>query len=1454
MTATSEGDVAVRLLDFRMCTTGSAVVYSLQLSNGKECWVVARRYSEFLRCHVKLLELFDRKQLPPFPPKEPFWQKVFGGDDARSDWMEERYGKLFGYLVGLLDMEGVLHSEALLDFLNAPRARRSRHRELDATTSAAIAIICSVRVRLTGDPGGVEVVIRADAPARCSVRLALRPFQADEQLEDVPHPTQPSLESTDQPWERLLELDLDPSKSQELTHRFDLDPGSLWQVAAVGVAQDGTTGNPVCIQIRAPTEADLESVPKATFAHGPPTGEAEETGGVDIAVFSDGGAEKLSDNEDSISPGEEELDEVDEHTADGQTLSMRRRKRSLISPAHKVISFQGSVALEYARKIEEKQRLAAEKTPHRWEERDGQRRSVPVDRLETKSASGAAERLHYGTVEVLDHSIQAHQEQQLREDELRVAAWIHAVTGDPGAGRASVGSGSLQDALQSGEVLCDLINAIWPGRIVGIARGSATRMLFRRVANITQFVQACTKEGMANSVFVPGDLAEGKNFRSVLRCLCALAHQVPDSYEGPRLATQSTGAILGELERTGDRLRYCLLKGTGPPEGWISFKVAGKDLVQPASALLGPSLEEPWPENVQPLVPESKPFPAPKGRCFGKDGKMKMLYLHGGGVSKTVAQMQLNSTFKEFPGKKQLEWTIWTGPHAVPLGWNGDFSLKPFGPNFTVYFERLPFANCQWETWEGFEKTLAEFKKFLKENGPFDGAMGFDMGGEFLVHVAGLATEGDPDLKEAFRFLMLFTTTAPKHLSPMGKARIKAPLQIPTICSWSNSDENHPYMEYEELPLFIHRDFREVIVHHDGHKPPLLKKEQTVFWRFARFLDAMEKGWTFTPTDHEDNALRAKLWLPMLRSGPCPPKTGKRRLLVVPDPVGMGDLPKTMEALQAMQARGEPLESKGEPFVSGGTPPKPLQRLELLAKVCQASPEIFQKAAAASDLEVQHVSISEEQSKIKWHCDMTDVPSRQLLSKDIINDEQRNSDVQDLARKFLEATKEVGDAPLALVGLGTGAFIAFAIARELVAAGTQPLGLWLVDPSVQFMCLLIAIRPMAHHGDTRLLSLFALMMLAAPFDILAEETREFFKTAALAVPPPPSLLKAQGSPHIQELGREHAEGRQEGNHDEEETKNSASESLLAFLLEELQSLALASGHGAQKTHDGAHPARLLARYAGLLPQQGSASKRCVPAAVLDPILRHLGVVLQDSAHSLSFTDLAVALETLADAGIRPRSVLEALMSAAEACEFPTVEDGAATSVAALLHGWRASGRPLTPTLRERLKAFLSEHEARGFSLSSLGSRPFRVAARMLAATDAGFVRDEGRSLYSLLRLLGEVAEHGHHHDDLFTLLVALQQVEAGDVTLSELLTRAKVILQVMICRSTPLRMQPARLVEVLEMLASSGEWSAELLAAVAEEVVSNSQALGPAGIASALHALSRQKELVCMTVEEGRCK
>jgi len=43
----------------------------------------------------------------------------------------------------------------------------------------------------------------------------------------------------------------------------------------------------------------------------------------------------------------------------------------------------------------------------------------------------------------------------------------------------------------------------------------------------------------------------------------------------------STGAKVEEIELVGERLKYKLKSGTGPPEGWISIKLKGKDLAIP---------------------------------------------------------------------------------------------------------------------------------------------------------------------------------------------------------------------------------------------------------------------------------------------------------------------------------------------------------------------------------------------------------------------------------------------------------------------------------------------------------------------------------------------------------------------------------------------------------------------------------------------------------------------------------------------------------------------------------------------------------------------------------------------------------------------------------------------------------------------------------------------------------
>lgn len=657
----------IALRDFRMCKSGSSVVYSLQLSNGSECWLVARRYSEFLRIHVRLLELFNRSELPDLPPKEPLLQKMFGWSGARHDWMEERFVRLRSYLQGLLEHPGAIRTELLTDFLNAPR--KAPLSSTDPLSPAGTLLICGVRVRLTGEPGGVEVVVRADAREPCSIRLALRPLPENtEEWQDSSSPKVSISLPLDMSWERFLELDMDPSKSTEASQSFSLEPGSLWQVAAAGVAADGATGSAVCIQLRAPTSKELENMPKAVQrlscdegdsktcsarndsspgsspaickqqsntretdncntrrdsvpvpfpvapeqknmhqnsetcqAHdcngsdgaravlrelaGSPTelenspqaarrqicqaeGETKTGSWYESIAPASPSARRSScphsnsqlcetgqasnTSEDAIAGSDSRLrspkasGRTDDFPSETPTKGTARKKRSLSSPAHNVISFQGNAAAQYARRIEECQRLAAERVPHRWEAtRDGHGgRSVPVSKVSLAGASGYLEAA--GTmersIEEVDSNIQVRQMMRLRKDEQLVSAWIHATTGDPGAGQAAIGNSSLESALASGEVLCDLINAVWPGKIVGIARNEAASKHFRRIANIAHFVQACSNAGVdASSLFVPSDLAEGKNFASVLRCIRALALLLPAAYEGPRL-TGSTGA------------------------------------------------------------------------------------------------------------------------------------------------------------------------------------------------------------------------------------------------------------------------------------------------------------------------------------------------------------------------------------------------------------------------------------------------------------------------------------------------------------------------------------------------------------------------------------------------------------------------------------------------------------------------------------------------------------------------------------------------------------------------------------------------------------------------------------------------------------------------------------------------------------------------------------------------
>jgi len=154
--------------------------------------------------------------------------------------------------------------------------------------------------------------------------------------------------------------------------------------------------------------------------------------------------------------------------------------------------------------------------------------------LEAQSTSPDVQKCHNS--EMLDVNRQEQQLMQFQADVDAVASWIGGVTGHAISRETSTGLEELQLALVSGEVLCDFVNAIWPGRIGGILRGKLNP--FQRLDNITRFIQACRDIGVEEvRLFAVSDLLEGKNLKAVVLCVLALADLIPDSpnYDGARL-------------------------------------------------------------------------------------------------------------------------------------------------------------------------------------------------------------------------------------------------------------------------------------------------------------------------------------------------------------------------------------------------------------------------------------------------------------------------------------------------------------------------------------------------------------------------------------------------------------------------------------------------------------------------------------------------------------------------------------------------------------------------------------------------------------------------------------------------------------------------------------------------------------------------------------------------------
>lgn len=272
-----------------------------------------------------------------------------------------------------------------------------------------------------------------------------------------------------------------------------------------------------------------------------------------------------------------------------------------------------------------------------------------------------------------------------------------------------------------------------------------------------------------------------------------------------------------------------------------------------------------------------------------------------------------------------------------------------------------------------------------------------------------------------------------------GKMRPSAPLQIATFLSWSEEDDSKQYSNYEDLALYIHPKFRRICLHDQGHRPPNMQKNSMQADELNHFVDKMQSD-TFALSEAKDptNALYKEYWLPLWRE-PLPKASGPCKLVFVEDPFGEhGPTPQEMIADRMKFPAQEMAETCAK-------------RLDVYRQVTGTTHHDFSDVGAA--VEVVQAPFTKEHRKLQWHPEVTardasvayaqgQGRSRWLQAEDEISLSWASA--RRCADELLDSMSLTPGECVALVGIGTGAHVAFCLAEALLRKHTVVVRLFTV--------------------------------------------------------------------------------------------------------------------------------------------------------------------------------------------------------------------------------------------------------------------------------------------------------------------------------------------------------------------------------------------------------------------------
>ncbi|KAK0174732.1 hypothetical protein PV327_010468 [Microctonus hyperodae] len=200
--------------------------------------------------------------------------------------------------------------------------------------------------------------------------------------------------------------------------------------------------------------------------------------------------------------------------------------------------------------------------------------------------------------------------------------------------------------------------------------------------------------------------------------------------------------------------------------------------------------------------------------------KLRVLAIHGYRQTDAIFSAKLGSLRKYF--KQKINFVFVQAPHKVPPLESSDNDEEPsdidvrgwwFNTEDHVFKATEP-SNLS----VGFEESLAVIENVFKNDGPFDGVIGFSQGASFISILCAMQQMKQ---SESIKFDFAVLISGFKSLCQPHAKFYNEKISIPTLHIYGNSDRIIPEEMMKHLAdLFIDS---KIIVHDGGHYAPSKK-------------------------------------------------------------------------------------------------------------------------------------------------------------------------------------------------------------------------------------------------------------------------------------------------------------------------------------------------------------------------------------------------------------------------------------------------------------------------------------------------------------------------------------------------------------------------------------------------------------------------------------------------------